>query len=81
MAENKPDTKVRVGGVTATVWKNVVKKDGKEYTNFSVDLQRSYKDKDDKWQNTNSLRTNDLPKAILALQKVFEYLVLAEKEE
>ena len=83
MAEtkNKPETKVRVGAVTATVWKNIFQKDGKTYENFSVNLQRSYKDKDEKWQNTDSLKTNDLPKAILALQKAYEFLVLAEKEE
>jgi len=33
-----------------------------------------YKDKTGQWQGTNRLSLNDLPKAILALQKAFEYL-------
>jgi hypothetical protein len=39
-----------------------------------VILEVRYKDKGGNWQGTNSLSINDIPKAILALQKSYEYL-------
>lgn len=70
--ENPPEH-VRVGGVEVTIWKN--NSDG---TFATVTMQRNYKDKNDQWQKTQSLRANDIPKAVLALQKAYEQLVLKE---
>jgi len=67
---------IRVGGVECTVWKNVYG----EKTSFSVTLQRSYKDRNGAWKTTHSLRQNDLPKALLALQKAFETVALSRAE-
>jgi hypothetical protein len=39
-----------------------------------VVIEVRYKDKTGQWNGTNSLSLNDIPKAILALQKAFEYL-------
>ena len=33
----------------------------------------------EEWKKTNSLRSTDLPKAILALQKAFEFTMLKEE--
>ena len=68
--------RIRVGGITATVWKN--ENGGKEY--LTVTLQKSYKDRAGEWKRTNSLRQNDLPKALLALQQAFEHLALSRVE-
>ena len=38
----------------------------------------TYKDKDGVWKSTNSLRVNDLPKAILVLNKAFEYISIKD---
>lgn len=78
---NKPEHTIRSGAITATIWKNTGTKDKKEYTYYSVNLERSYKDKEDEWQKTGSLRSQDLPKAILVLQKAYEYLNLKREEE
>jgi hypothetical protein len=67
---------IRVGGVEATIWKN--ENGGK--TSFSVSLQRSYKDRNGEWKRTHSFRQNDLPKALLALQKAFEHIALSRAE-
>jgi hypothetical protein len=40
--------------------------------------ERRYKDKNDDWQSTQTLNVNDLPKAVMGLQKVYEYLVLKD---
>jgi len=46
-----------------------------------VVLEVRYKDKTGKWNGTNSLSLNDIPKAILALQKAFEYLTQHKEPE
>ena len=67
---------IRVGGVECTVWKNVYG----EKTSFSVTLQRNYKDRNGEWKTSYSLRQNDIPKALLALQKAFEHVALARAQ-
>ena len=37
--------------------------------------QRAYKDKDGNFQHTTSFKDNDIPKAVLALTKAYDYLV------
>ena len=76
--ENLPEKKFRAGAVTATIWKNTSQNGDGEYSTIS--FERSYKDKNDNWQTTNSLRVNDLPKAKLVLDKAYEYLVLNKEE-
>lgn len=79
--KNKPEQNFRVGNMTASVWKNEVTKDNKTMAFYTVSLQRSYKDKDNKWKNTDSMRNNDIPKAVMALNKAYEYLFTANKDQ
>jgi len=74
--KNLPTHKFRAGGITATVWQNSTKKDGKDIEYRTITLERSYKDKDDKWQTTNSMRINDLPKVAMVCNEAFKVLVL-----
>jgi hypothetical protein len=77
--KNTPEKRFRASPVTATIWANeAAGKDGEVNMYRTITLERSYKDKDDKWQSTHSLRTNDLPKAILVLQKAYEHISLKE---
>jgi len=79
MEGNAPEKKFKAGPVTATIWKNqATRPNGEKAEYYTVTIERSYKDKDDKWQTTNSLRINDLPKADLILSKAYEYLTLKE---
>ena len=75
---NQPEKKFSTGAISATVWKNngTSKKTGESVEYRTITLQRRYTDKDGKWQTSNSMRVNDLPKASLVLQKAYEYLVL-----
>ena len=75
---NFPEKRFRAGAVSATVWRNKTKEGNGEY--HTVAIERCYKDKDDNWQTTNSMRTNDLPKANVVLQKAYEFIVLNEQE-
>ena len=42
---------------------------------YKVPLEVRYRDKAGQWKGTNSLALNEIPKAILALQKAYEYLM------
>jgi len=80
MEGNKPEKKFSTGVISATVWKNngVSKKTGQPTEYRTVTIDRRYTDKDGKWQSTNSMRVNDLPKASLVLQKAYEHIVLKD---
>ncbi len=72
---NKPETVFKVGAVRAAIFRNTIEKAGKSIPLAKVIIEVRYKDKTGKWNGTNSMSINDLPKAILALQKAFEYLM------
>lgn len=76
MGKNLPEKKFRVGAIAATIWNNETIRDGKKVSYLTVSFERSYKDKDGTWKNTNSLRISDLPKAVLVLNKAYEFLAL-----
>ena len=71
---SKPETVFKVGAVRSVIFRNTIQKNGQEIQLPKVILEVRYKDKAGKWQGTNSLSINDIPKAILALQKAFAYL-------
>jgi hypothetical protein len=75
-----PEMKISAGAVSVTVWHNETKRnDGKISEYSTISIQRSYKDAEGNWKNTNSLRLNDVPKARAALNKAYEYLVFKEQ--
>jgi len=71
---SKPEISFKVGAVRATVFRNFVANNGRMVPLPKVVIEVRYKDKMGQWKGTNSLSLNDIPKAILALQKAFEYL-------
>ncbi len=71
-SRNPPEHKIRAGSVEVAIWRNT-DSEGKPYYTFS--LNKSFK-KGEEWRNTQTLSKNDLPKAILALQKAFEYTTI-----
>lgn len=70
-----PVKKFSTGAVQVAVWEN----EGKEGNKFySVSLDKRYKDKNNDWKSSSSFKMNDLPKAVLALQKAFEFMALKD---
>jgi hypothetical protein len=67
-----PAKKVKVGGIEVAVWENS-SKEGKKF--FTTTMERNYK-MGEEWKKTNSLRTDDLPKAILALQEAYHFVAV-----
>jgi len=72
---NKPETVFKIGAVRASVFQNTIEKNGQSIQLPKVVIEVRYKDKTGQWQGTNTLSINDIPKAILALQKAFEHLM------
>ncbi|MEI8197562.1 MAG: hypothetical protein WCI73_16835, partial [Phycisphaerae bacterium] len=65
----------KMGAVRASVFCNVIEREGRTVPLRKVVLEVRYRDKDGQWQGTNSLSVNDLPKAVTALQQAYEYLL------
>ncbi|MFH1053378.1 MAG: hypothetical protein V1740_03085 [Candidatus Woesearchaeota archaeon] len=75
---NQPEKKFKAGAISATIWTNdgQNKTTGENVKYKTISLDRNYLDKAGKWQSTNSMRINDLPKVELVIKKAYEYLVL-----
>ena len=71
----QPEKVFKIGAVRASVFRNIIMNAGQSIPLPKVVVEVRYKDKAGNWQGTNSLSINELPKAILALQKAFEYLM------
>ena len=71
-----PEKKFRSGSIYLTIWNNRkrVKHDKVSYF-YTITLERRYK-KGKEWKSSNTYRVNDLPRAVLLLNKAYEYLVI-----
>ncbi len=68
-----PIFQIKAGGIKAAVFENKTDKG-----NFkTIKLSRVYKDGND-FKYTNNLDVDDLPKAILVLEQVYEQLILKD---
>lgn len=77
---NAPVFKQKVGTVEASVWENQTE----EGSFLTVSTQRNYlvqEDGKDVWKVTNSLRVNDIPAMILALQECYKFAKVKTKHE
>jgi hypothetical protein len=75
---SKPEKVFKMGAVRASIFRNIIVQDGRNVALPKVVIEVRYRDKTGKWQGTNSLSINDLPKAISALQQAYEYLLNGE---
>ena len=70
-----PLKKFRAGQVSAALWENEAKVNGRSVTMLKATVERRYKDKNDKWQSSGSFSRNEIPMAIYCLQKAFEAII------
>ena len=76
----KPEMTFKVGAVRAAIWTNPRhSRDGGLFNSHRVIVERTYKDMHGNFKSTHSLDTNDIPKAILALKKSYDYLMTKPK--
>lgn len=75
-----PEISFKVGAVRAAVFRNTMQHGGKTIEIGKVVLEVRYRDKYDNWKSTHSLSANEIPKAILALQKAYDYLMTKKSD-
>jgi hypothetical protein len=77
----RPEKEFRVGAVRAAIWSNPRRTaGGQSFDSHRIQLERTYKDSQGNFKTTQSLEANDIPKAIVALQKSYEYLLFRAVE-
>jgi len=72
---SKPEKTFKAGAVRASIFRNTAVRNGKQLLFPKTVIEVRYKDKNGQWKGTNSLSLADLPKAIVALQRAYEYLL------
>jgi hypothetical protein len=73
---NHPAKHFKFGAVRVTLWKDERKgPTGQGFDSWSVTIDRAYRDAKGVWQNTGSLRENDIPKAVAALEKAYAHIM------
>ena len=71
----QPVKKFKAGQVNCALWENEITVNGRIVSKMNATLERRYKDKNDKWQSSNSFGRNDIPLAIYCLEKAFEMML------
>ncbi len=77
---SKPEKVFKMGAVRASIFCNDFERNGKTVPLRKVVLEVRYKDKNGEWKGSNSFSTNEIPKAITALQQAYEHLVTQGSE-
>ena len=77
---NKPAKVFRLRGLSASVFENRSKANGRTVSYFKTSLQRTYKDGDE-FKTTSSLSRDDLPIAELLLKRAWAYILEAEDKK
>jgi len=75
--KGEPEMRLKAWPITATLWGDPSDLGGFE----SIQLTRSYKDNEDNWMSTQSLRESDIPKAIFLLNKIYDYLLVKKDDK
>ena len=78
---NHPEKVFQHGALKAAIFTNEHEKDGQTFTKKRVSFQKIYRDKEGMLKTTTSLDVNDLPKAVVVLQKAFDYLTVRQEPE
>lgn len=79
MTEKKyPEKKFSAGTISVAIWNNAREKDGEKIEYHTISIERSYKDKNEKWQTSGSFCVGDLPKVEALARKAYEFLMIKE---
>lgn len=77
--DKQPVREVRAGPIVAAIWEKPVAAFGRTVPQFSIRIQKRYRDdRTGEWKTTTYFRVDDLPKLALVAARVFESLTLSE---
>ena len=77
----KPIKVFRAGAVEAAIFENERTVGGRKVKMLNVVFKRSYKDKDGKWQHSDSFGINDVPKLWLLVPMVYEIMTMGDRAD
>lgn len=73
----QPQKEFRAGTIVAAVWEDETVVSGRGVTQFSIRIQKRYRDeRSGQWKTTTYFRPDDLPKLVLVANKVYEEAML-----
>jgi len=78
MRNNPPEKIIMVGPCRVSIFRNLVVKDGLPLALPKLVLEIRYKDAQGRWRSTAAITRREIPQAILALQKAYEYLAASD---
>ena len=71
----RPEISFKAGAVRAAIFRNQIMRGSQVINIGKVVLEVRYKDKNGEWKSASSMSANEIPKAMLVLQKAYEYLL------
>lgn len=74
----KPVQVFRLRGISASVFANTAKADGRDVVFHKVSVQRIYRDNDGEFKSTTSFGRDDLPTVSLLVQRAWEFILDVE---
>ena len=79
---NHPIKEFRAGTAVAAIWQNKTPADGRPVPQYSVRIQKRYRDdRSGQWKTTTYFRTDELPKLGLVVSRAYEFLTLREVDD
>jgi hypothetical protein len=79
--DSKPIKTFRVGSISAAVFRNETKKQGKTLVRYSAQIQKQFRKEDGSWHQTQTFFPEDLPRLQLVTAKSFEFICLKESKD
>jgi len=79
MEKTRPEMSFQQGNCRVSIFINEATKNGNIIKIRKASFQKRYLDKNGEWNSTNTLDTNDIPKAILCLTKAYDYLTAKQE--
>ena len=77
----QPEKEFRCGGISASIWRNDVEKDGRVVVRRSVRIEKRYRDPSGEWKTAKSWFPEELSKLRLVVDKAIEYCLLTESAD
>ena len=73
----RPEFELKAGSIHAAVWRERIRREGRSWDDFSIRIQKVYRDPTDgQYRTTTYFRPDDLPKLALAANEAFAYVTL-----
>ncbi|MCA9441391.1 MAG: hypothetical protein KC964_11325 [Candidatus Omnitrophica bacterium] len=81
LEKNRPIWQTQIGGFRASIWENERQIKDRTVRVKELSFSKVFRNQQGEWKSTTRYQANEIPKAILALEKAYEYLALGTDTE